>query len=258
MQANRSAQQFVFVFMFLSTATAQTTINVSTGIQFLDVMRGLSGDLNVTVQLSGHAVVNVTGYPLGPQRGDGFAESGLVSIQAPPPPAERAVLHLGYLKDVSVRKGGGLIFLQLGTCNWVPQRPRLSRLQAQGARADGAFVVQLSLAAEASREVASAGVSGSSQLQQQHGQHALHGSSVRRPAQHGPGNSPSQLVLTFSSCSTEVSQTRMRPPLFLPPLDNPLTLACSSSSSCLSPQPAMNGTSMLEFKNVVMAGRCIG
>lgn len=102
----------ILIFVTCGVHNAQTEEQeVSSGLTFLQAMRSLSGQLNLTLRLPAGNVVNVTegllqnGGTLPPLQGAGFADAGLISVIGPPVAAEqqRAVVDLGCLKDVTVR-----------------------------------------------------------------------------------------------------------------------------------------------------------
>lgn len=83
-------------------------IDLTSGRQFVDLMRALPSHLNLTLRIpAAEPPLNINaleGLPLIPLQGQG-AKSGVLTIAGPSPPSSQPVLFLGHLRNVSVSMG---------------------------------------------------------------------------------------------------------------------------------------------------------
>lgn len=96
-------------FVLLLYRVNGVELNLTSGRDFVLLMRSLSGPLNLTLQIPpGVPVINASeGLPLPPIVGPGFADSGTLRILGPNE-GPRPVLDLHHLRDVSVRAAEGV------------------------------------------------------------------------------------------------------------------------------------------------------
>lgn len=88
------------------TASLGQELQLTSGREFVRLMRQLSGPLNMTLDIPAGAVINASeGLPLPPIVGPGYCDQGVLHIRGPSE-GPRPVLNLGHLRDVSASRFG--------------------------------------------------------------------------------------------------------------------------------------------------------